>query len=214
MVLLCINFWVFLDFLLLCIPHILKRRWLTGCNWNHCDLVFIFVSSQRKHTLWVVSPLAFRRSYSSLEESGIFVVFFAFISLLLISQDLTLSCDFVLWPCHRLFRKFVFGAADEIELKFVNRYIQMLPWILVFWKLYFVESDVSAYFSHYDFFVSAVRRSREDLNLLSLILNQEIRRLATQVRAQYFLGLRKLFSSLKQGVSLPWRLHLHCMHFV
>jgi hypothetical protein len=45
----------------------------------------------------------------------------------------------------RLFRKYVFGEADEIELKFVNR------------------------------------RNHEDLNLVSIILNQEIRRLATQV---------------------------------
>ncbi|ONK64511.1 uncharacterized protein A4U43_C07F26830 [Asparagus officinalis] len=56
----------------------------------------------------------------------------------------------------KLFRKFVFGAADEIELKFVNR------------------------------------RSREDLNLLSLILNQEIRRLATQViRVKWSLHARE-----------------------
>jgi len=45
----------------------------------------------------------------------------------------------------RLFRKYIFGEADEIELKFVNR------------------------------------RNHEDLNLVSIILNQEIRRLATQV---------------------------------
>nr|CAB3473806.1 unnamed protein product [Digitaria exilis] len=47
----------------------------------------------------------------------------------------------------RLFRKYVFGEADEIELKFVSR------------------------------------RNREDLNLFSIILNQEIRRLATQDRS-------------------------------
>ncbi|OEL21334.1 hypothetical protein BAE44_0017646 [Dichanthelium oligosanthes] len=44
----------------------------------------------------------------------------------------------------RLWRKYVFGAADEIELKFVNR------------------------------------RNQEDLNLLCIIFNQDIRRLATQ----------------------------------
>ncbi|GJN18152.1 hypothetical protein PR202_gb05283 [Eleusine coracana subsp. coracana] len=47
----------------------------------------------------------------------------------------------------RLFRKYIFGEADEIELKFVNR------------------------------------RNSEDLNLVSIILNQEIRRLATQDRS-------------------------------
>ncbi|WOL14604.1 hypothetical protein Cni_G23384 [Canna indica] len=56
----------------------------------------------------------------------------------------------------RLFRKYVFGAADEIELKFVNR------------------------------------RNHEDLNLLSIILNQEIRRLATQViRVKWSLHARE-----------------------
>ncbi|KAJ0971653.1 hypothetical protein J5N97_019612 [Dioscorea zingiberensis] len=56
----------------------------------------------------------------------------------------------------RLFRKYVFGAADEIELKFVNR------------------------------------RSHEDLNLLSVILNQEIKRLATQViRVKWSLHARE-----------------------
>ncbi|KAG6531113.1 uncharacterized protein LOC122048090 isoform X1 [Zingiber officinale] len=56
----------------------------------------------------------------------------------------------------RLFRKYVFGAADEIELKFVNR------------------------------------RNYEDLNLLSIILNQEIRRLATQViRVKWSLHARE-----------------------
>ncbi|KAK6124110.1 hypothetical protein DH2020_042136 [Rehmannia glutinosa] len=44
----------------------------------------------------------------------------------------------------RLFRKSIFGAADEVELKFVNR------------------------------------RNHEDLNLLGVILNQEIRRLSRQ----------------------------------
>lgn len=56
----------------------------------------------------------------------------------------------------RLFRKYVFGEADEIELKFVNR------------------------------------RNREDLNLVSIILNQEIRRLATQViRVKWSLHARE-----------------------
>ncbi|KAK4399310.1 hypothetical protein Sango_1406500 [Sesamum angolense] len=47
----------------------------------------------------------------------------------------------------RLFRKSIFGAADEVELKFVNR------------------------------------RNHEDLNLLGVILNQEIRRLSKQDRS-------------------------------
>nr|CAB3477849.1 unnamed protein product [Digitaria exilis] len=56
----------------------------------------------------------------------------------------------------RLFRKYVFGEADEIELKFVSR------------------------------------RNREDLNLFSIILNQEIRRLATQViRVKWSLHARE-----------------------
>ncbi|KAL6845373.1 hypothetical protein ACP4OV_024868 [Aristida adscensionis] len=56
----------------------------------------------------------------------------------------------------RLFRKYIFGEADEIELKFVNR------------------------------------RNREDLNLVSIILNQEIRRLATQViRVKWSLHARE-----------------------
>ncbi|OEL27913.1 hypothetical protein BAE44_0011068 [Dichanthelium oligosanthes] len=56
----------------------------------------------------------------------------------------------------RLFRKYVFGEADEIELKFVNR------------------------------------RNCEDLNLVSIILNQEIRRLATQViRVKWSLHARE-----------------------
>ncbi|CAO2165837.1 unnamed protein product [Urochloa humidicola] len=56
----------------------------------------------------------------------------------------------------RLFRKYVFGEADEIELKFVNR------------------------------------RNREDLNLLSIILDQEIRRLAAQViRVKWSLHARE-----------------------
>ncbi|KAL5227991.1 hypothetical protein ABZP36_016256 [Zizania latifolia] len=56
----------------------------------------------------------------------------------------------------RLFRKYIFGEADEIELKFVNR------------------------------------RNHEDLNLVSMILNQEIRRLATQViRVKWSLHARE-----------------------
>ncbi|KAF7840409.1 Mg2+ transporter protein, Zinc transport protein [Senna tora] len=56
----------------------------------------------------------------------------------------------------RLFRKSIFGAADEIELKFVNR------------------------------------RNQEDLNLFSVILNQEIRRLSRQViRVKWSLHARE-----------------------
>lgn len=56
----------------------------------------------------------------------------------------------------RLFRKYIFGKADEIELKFVNR------------------------------------RNSEDLNLVSIILNQEIRRLAKQViRVKWSLHARE-----------------------
>ncbi|XP_038987499.1 uncharacterized protein LOC103714979 isoform X2 [Phoenix dactylifera] len=66
-----------------------------------------------------------------------------------------LICRLSRWD-DRLFRKHVFGAADEIELKFVNR------------------------------------RNREDLNLLTIILNQEIRRLATQViRVKWSLHARE-----------------------
>uniref|UniRef100_A0A7N0RE44 Magnesium transporter CorA-like family protein n=1 Tax=Kalanchoe fedtschenkoi TaxID=63787 RepID=A0A7N0RE44_KALFE len=56
----------------------------------------------------------------------------------------------------RLFRKSIFGAADEIELKFMNR------------------------------------RNQEDMNLFSVILNQEIRRLSTQViRVKWSLHARE-----------------------
>ncbi|KAH6825585.1 Magnesium transporter CorA-like family protein [Perilla frutescens var. hirtella] len=56
----------------------------------------------------------------------------------------------------RIFRKSIFGAADEVELKFVNR------------------------------------RNREDLNLLAVILNQEIRRLSRQViRVKWSLHARE-----------------------
>ncbi|KAK4440124.1 hypothetical protein Salat_0347300 [Sesamum alatum] len=56
----------------------------------------------------------------------------------------------------RLFRKSIFGAADEVELKFVNR------------------------------------RNHEDLNLLGVILNQEIRRLSKQViRVKWSLHARE-----------------------
>uniref|UniRef100_A0A8R7PT78 Zinc transport protein ZntB n=1 Tax=Triticum urartu TaxID=4572 RepID=A0A8R7PT78_TRIUA len=56
----------------------------------------------------------------------------------------------------RLWRKYVFGAADEIEVKFVNR------------------------------------RNQEDLNLLCIIFNQDIRRLATQViRVKWSLHARE-----------------------
>ncbi|KAK1298521.1 hypothetical protein QJS10_CPB14g00540 [Acorus calamus] len=66
-----------------------------------------------------------------------------------------LVCRLSRWD-DRLFRKFVFGAADEIELKFVHR------------------------------------RNHEDLNLLSIILNQEIRRLSTQViRVKWSLHARE-----------------------
>ncbi|OAY76479.1 hypothetical protein ACMD2_15180 [Ananas comosus] len=66
-----------------------------------------------------------------------------------------LACRLARWD-DRLFRKYVFGAADEIELKFVNR------------------------------------RNHEDLNLLSTIFNQEIRRLATQViRVKWSLHARE-----------------------
>ncbi|XP_020105789.1 uncharacterized protein LOC109722245 [Ananas comosus] len=66
-----------------------------------------------------------------------------------------LACRLSRWD-DRLFRKYVFGEADEIELKFVNR------------------------------------RNYEDLNLLSIILNQEIRRLATQViRVKWSLHARE-----------------------
>ncbi|KAK9267556.1 hypothetical protein L1049_009984 [Liquidambar formosana] len=55
-----------------------------------------------------------------------------------------LACRLARWD-DRLFRKSIFGVADEVELKFMNR------------------------------------RNREDMNLLSIILNQEIRKLSRQV---------------------------------
>ncbi|KHN38328.1 uncharacterized protein LOC114401760 isoform X1 [Glycine soja] len=65
----------------------------------------------------------------------------------------------------RLFRKHIFGAADEVELMFMNR------------------------------------RSHEDLHLFTIILNQEIRRLSTQViRVKWSLHAREeiVFELLKQ----------------
>jgi hypothetical protein len=56
-----------------------------------------------------------------------------------------LACRLARWD-DRLFRKYIFGAADEVELMFMNK------------RLY------------------------EDPNLFTTILNQEIRRLSTQVR--------------------------------
>lgn len=67
----------------------------------------------------------------------------------------TLACRLARWD-DRLFRKSIFGAADEVELKFVNR------------------------------------RNQEDLHLLGVILNQEIRRLSRQViRVKWSLHARE-----------------------
>jgi hypothetical protein len=66
-----------------------------------------------------------------------------------------LACRLSRWD-DRLFRKSIFGAADEIELKFMNR------------------------------------RNYEDLNLFSIILNQEIRKLSRQViRVKWSLHARE-----------------------
>lgn len=66
-----------------------------------------------------------------------------------------LACRLAIWD-DRLFRKNIFGEADEVELKFVNR------------------------------------RNNEDLTLLSIILNQEIRRLSTEViRVKWSLHARE-----------------------
>ncbi|XP_054801894.1 uncharacterized protein LOC129305809 isoform X2 [Prosopis cineraria] len=65
-----------------------------------------------------------------------------------------LACHLSQWD-DRFFRKSIFGAADEIELKFMNR-------------------------------------NHEDINLLSIILNQEIRRLSRQViRVKWSLHARE-----------------------
>ncbi|KAK8586776.1 hypothetical protein V6N13_085799 [Hibiscus sabdariffa] len=66
-----------------------------------------------------------------------------------------LTCRLARWD-DRLFRKEVFGEADEIELKFMNR------------------------------------RNHEDLHLFTIILNQDIRRLSTQViRVKWSLHARE-----------------------
>ncbi|XP_048332864.1 uncharacterized protein LOC107413547 isoform X6 [Ziziphus jujuba] len=66
-----------------------------------------------------------------------------------------LACRLTRWD-DRLFRKSIFGAADEIELKFMNR------------------------------------RNHEDMNLFSVILNQEIRKLSRQViRVKWSLHARE-----------------------
>ncbi|KAM0041920.1 putative Mg2+ transporter protein, CorA-like/Zinc transport protein ZntB [Helianthus debilis subsp. tardiflorus] len=65
-----------------------------------------------------------------------------------------LACRLARWD-DRLFRKYIFGAADEVELKFMNR-------------------------------------NHEDLHLFSIILNQEIRRLSSQViRVKWSLHARE-----------------------
>lgn len=66
-----------------------------------------------------------------------------------------LACRLARWD-DRLFRKSIFGVADEIELKFMNR------------------------------------RNHEDMSLLSIILNQEIRKLSRQViRVKWTLHARE-----------------------
>ncbi|XP_043701167.1 uncharacterized protein LOC122651725 isoform X4 [Telopea speciosissima] len=82
-----------------------------------------------------------------------------------------LACHLSRWD-DRLFRKSIFGEADEVELKFMNR--------LIF---------------TYD------RRNQEDMNLFSIILNQEIRRLSRQViRVKWSLHAREeiVFELLQQ----------------
>ncbi|XP_018478340.1 uncharacterized protein LOC108849290 isoform X2 [Raphanus sativus] len=75
-----------------------------------------------------------------------------------------LTCRLARWD-DRLFRKYIFGAADEVELMFMNK------------------------------------RMYEDLNLFTIILNQEIRRLSTQViRVKWSLHAREeiVFELLQQ----------------
>ncbi|CAI8586794.1 unnamed protein product [Vicia faba] len=75
-----------------------------------------------------------------------------------------LACRLARWD-DRLFRKHIFGAADEVELMFMNR------------------------------------RNQEDLHLFTIILNQEIRRLSTQViRVKWSLHAREeiMFELLQQ----------------
>ncbi|XP_058749054.1 uncharacterized protein LOC131622021 [Vicia villosa] len=75
-----------------------------------------------------------------------------------------LACRLARWD-DRLFRKHIFGAADEVELMFMNR------------------------------------RNQEDLHLFTIILNQEIRRLSTQViRVKWSLHAREeiVFELLQQ----------------
>ncbi|MED6214429.1 hypothetical protein PIB30_103033, partial [Stylosanthes scabra] len=75
-----------------------------------------------------------------------------------------LACHLARWD-DRLWRKHIFGAADEVELMFMNR------------------------------------RNHEDLHLFTTILNQEIRRLSTQViRVKWSLHAREeiVFELLQQ----------------
>ncbi|VYS47540.1 unnamed protein product [Arabidopsis thaliana] len=74
-----------------------------------------------------------------------------------------LACRLSRWD-DRLFRKSIFGAADEIELKFMNR------------------------------------RNHEDLNLFSIILNQEIRKLAKT-------GHLIFNFALSHTIRVKWSLH-------
>ncbi|KAL3631531.1 hypothetical protein CASFOL_024515 [Castilleja foliolosa] len=81
-----------------------------------------------------------------------------------------LACRLARWD-DRLFRKYIFGEADEVELKFMNR------------------------------------RTQEDMQMFSIILNQEIRRLSTQViRVKWCLHAREeivfeLFQHIRGNVA-------------
>lgn len=78
---------------------------------------------------------------------------------------------FVFNLLYRLFRKDIFGAADEIELKFMDRFISK-PIIS------FHNIDILQWWPIFSLFN---RRNQEDMHLFSIILNQEIRKLSRQV---------------------------------
>ncbi|KAF6156125.1 hypothetical protein GIB67_024095 [Kingdonia uniflora] len=86
----------------------------------------------------------------------------------------------------RLFRKNIFGAADEVELKFMNRNQKNVK-----------TDEVELKFMN--------RRNHEDLNLFSVILNQEIRRMSRQViRVKWSLHAREeIVFELLQHLRIP-----------
>uniref|UniRef100_A0A453F0H4 Uncharacterized protein n=1 Tax=Aegilops tauschii subsp. strangulata TaxID=200361 RepID=A0A453F0H4_AEGTS len=152
--------------------HPAVDAWLAGARWLHPAIRValrdesMLISEKMKHLLYeaqnfLITALHVKGSATNINVIGVTEV-----------QELLSACGstapksihevvahlasrLARWD-DRLWRKYVFGAADEIEVKFVNR------------------------------------RNQEDLNLLCIIFNQDIRRLATQViRVKWSLHARE-----------------------